>query len=237
MGPLQLLDPLVRAFCDREAIDWARYGEPFLLQLTVEAQELMDDRFKLDSGFFRSVWTSARRVAGRKEFCGILNWAVRNDEPQLANALATVARGIAKHCVTVPPEPPFPPGFVCFRGGGFDDKYRSFFAKGNKFRQPAFLATSFSEQVARGFIARCTMDSKVLWRVHIDPVKKCHHVSLINKTNVPGEEEYLFVAYSAFTVLSADWRAGTTADPHVVELLAAADNRRASEGLYLAPWS
>ena len=81
------------------------------------------------------------------------------------------------------------------------------------------------------------MDSKVLWRVHIDKAKKCSHVSLINKTNVPGEEEYLFVAYSAFTVLSADWRAGTTADPHVVELLAAADNRRASEGLYLAPWS
>ena len=77
----------------------------------------------------------------------------------------------------------------------------------------------------------------MLWRVHIDPVKKCHHVSLINKTNVPGEEEYLFVAYSAFKVLSADWRAGTTADPHVVELLAAADNMAAPEGLCLAPWS
>ena len=237
MSRLQLLAPLVRAFCENEAIDWAGCGESFLRQLTVEADGLMDDPNKLDSGFYRSVWTSASRVAGRKEFCGILNWAVRHDEPQLADALATVARGINKHCVTVPPKPPFPPDFVCFRGGGFDDKYRSFFAKGNQFRQPAFLATSFSEQVARDFIARCTMDSKVLWRVRIDPEKKCNHVSLIRKTNVPGEAEYLFVAYSAFTVLSADWRAGTTADPHVVELLAAVDNMAEPEGLNLAPWS
>ena len=79
--------------------------------------------------------------------------------------------------------------------------------------------------------------SKVLWRVRIDREEKCHHVSLIKKTNVPGEAEYLFVAYSAFTVLSADWRAGTTADPHVVELLAAVDNRRPPEDLCLAPWS
>ena len=122
-------------------------------------------------------------------------------------------------------------------GGGFCDRYRSFFVSGRKFRQPAYLATSFLESKARDFIRMRGGDDCVLWRVHIDPVKKCHHVSLINKTNVPGEEEYLFVAYSAFTVLSADWRAGTTADPHVVELLAAADNRRAPEDLCLAPWS
>ena len=47
------------------------------------------------------------------------------------------------------------------------------------------------------------------------------HVNLVKKTNVPGEEEYLFAPYSAFTVLSASWNAGTTADPHVIELQAA----------------
>ena len=30
---------------------------------------------------------------------------------------------------------------------------RSFFVKGRQFRQPAYLATSFSEAVARGFLA------------------------------------------------------------------------------------
>ena len=49
--------------------------------------------------------------------------------------------------------------------------------------------------------------------------------------------EYLFAPYSAFTVLSAEWRAGTVAEPHVIELLAAVDNKEAPEDLPLAPWS
>ena len=63
------------------------------------------------------------------------------------------------------------------------------------------------------------------------------HVNLVDRTNVPGEEEYLFAPYSAFTVLSVSWNAGTDAAPHVIELLAAVDNREAPEGLPLAPWS
>ena len=42
-----------------------------------------------------------------------------------------------------------PPDNVCYRGGGFDDQYRSFFIKGRKYRQPGFVATSFSRDVAR----------------------------------------------------------------------------------------
>jgi hypothetical protein len=50
-------------------------------------------------------------------------------------------------------------------------------------------------------------------------------------------QEYLFAPYSAFKVLSAQWRAGTAAEPHEVELLAAVDNKGVSEDLPLAPWS
>jgi hypothetical protein len=32
----------------------------------------------------------------------------------------------------------------CYRGGGFLDEHRGFFTPGKKFRQPAYLATSFS---------------------------------------------------------------------------------------------
>ena len=63
------------------------------------------------------------------------------------------------------------------------------------------------------------------------------HVNLVKKTNVPGEEEYLFAPYSAFTVLSARWGAGTVAAPHEIELLAAVDNKAEREDLPLAPWS
>ena len=44
-------------------------------------------------------------------------------------------------------------------------------------------------------------------------------------------------ADSAFTVISATWAAGTDADPHVIELRAAPDNKVAREDLPLAPWS
>ena len=39
-------------------------------------------------------------------------------------------------------------------------------------------------------------------------------------TGLPDEREYLFAPYSAFSVLSATWNAGTKDDPHVIELLA-----------------
>ena len=102
-------------------------------------------------------WTSALQLRGR-EFCFILNRAVRGDEPPLADPTAGLSRGINKLCVSVPPRPPFPPSNVCLRGGGFDDRYRrsaepllralfvialwftvcswlcSFFLKGRKFR-------------------------------------------------------------------------------------------------------
>ena len=74
------------------------------------------------------------------------------------------------------------------------------------------------------------------WQVRIDPTRKCVHVNLVEKSNVPGEEEYLFAPYSAFTVTSVRWGAGTGADPHIIELLAAPDNRGAREDLPLAPW-
>ena len=46
---------------------------------------------------------------------------------------------------------------------------RSFFVKGRKFRQPAYLATSFSEAVARQFLAMRGGSDCVLWRVRSMP--------------------------------------------------------------------
>jgi hypothetical protein len=73
--------------------------------------------------------------------------------------------------------------------------------------------------------------------VRIDPARRCVHVNLVTKRvpGLPDEREYLFAPYSAFTVRSAEWRAGSDADPHVLELVAAVDNE--PEDLPLAPWS
>ena len=67
---------------------------------------------------------------------------------------------------------------------------------------------------------------------------RCQHVNYVNKTNVPNEEEYLFSAYSVFTVKKVTWQANPTgSNPHVVELNAAIDNSEEPEDLPLAPWS
>ena len=187
------------------------------------------------------MWTSYRQLRGQ-EFCSILNEAARADDVDRIGPVAKLSRAVNQLCVTpdnMQPQPPFPPDFVCYRGGGFDDRFRSFFVRGRTFRQPAFLATSFSRSTAENFMRRAQMSTKVLWVVRIDPVHKCRHVNLVTKRvlGLPDEQEYLFAPYSAFSVLSATWGQGTIADPHVIELSARSDNKLASEDLALAPWS
>ena len=228
------LGNLIQAHCGHHGIPYDDdEGENFFDQL----QEDMSAEDSMPQAVQR-IWTSFRSLQGR-EFCAILNEACREDTPERMAPVAALTRAINKMCVCVPPQPPFPPGNVCFRGGGFDDRYRDFFAAGRKFRQPAFLATSFSQATADVFIARSAMPSRVRWLVRIDPERKCNHVNLVTKRvpGLPDEQEYLFAPHSAFTVLSASWNRGTAEEPHVIELKAAPDNREAPEDLPLAPWS
>jgi hypothetical protein len=237
------LDRLLRAYCQKESLDWrndrGNGGSAFFRDLQKEALQNAQDLQNVPVAAQR-MWTSARQLHGR-EFCFILNQATRDDSAQLIEPAAELARAINQLCVTINrpgmPAAVHPPDNICFRGGGFDDQFRTFFAPGRRFRQPVYLATSFSVQVARQFLARAGSPTKIMWRVHIDPVHKCRHVNLVRKSNVSGEEEYLFAPYSAFKVVKATWAAGTVQQPHVVELLAAVDNRGPSEELPLAPWS
>jgi hypothetical protein len=96
-----------------------------------------------------------------------------------------------------------------------------FFAEGKKYRVPGFLATSFQQDVALVFAERAFKDAlahgggsaaqnhAVLWVVHVDPagatnnLKLCRNASLVQKSHVDGEEEYLFVRCAVFTMDSA----------------------------------
>ena len=186
------------------------------------------------------MWTSTLRLQD-KELCSILNYAVRKDDPEIVEPLSILARAINMLCVTVGSASPapavHPPDNICYRGGGFDDQHRAFFNEGKVFRQPAFLATSFERGVAERFVQRSSMPSRILWKILIDPHNKCRHVNLVRKTNVAGEEEYLFAPFSVFTVLRATWTSGTANNPHLVELQSAVDNQAECEHLPLAPWS
>jgi hypothetical protein len=226
------LGELLKGYCQAHGIDWQGEGEPFLQRLQAEALHNLDD--PIDQ-LMQRMWTSAQQLRGR-EFCFIFNDALRSDLATLATSVAALARGVNTLCVSVPPSGPFPPDDVCFRGGGFDDRYRDFFAPRRHFRIPSYFATSFSQAVADRFLLRSTMPKKVRWVVR---TQRCVHVNLVTKRvpGLPDEQEYLFAPYSSFTVRSAEWRAGSDAEPHIIELVAAADNKAEPEDLPLAPWS
>lgn len=233
------LHSLIQGFCRKNSIDWQGHGLPFLKNLQREAKQNLDDPI---AEMTQRMWTSFLELQDT-EFCHILNATVRTDDADLCDETAVVSRGINTLCVTAGREggqaARHPPDNVCYRGSGFDDAYRSFFVVGRSFRQPAYLATSFTQAKADFFLQRSPLPSKVRWLVRIDPVRKCVHVNLVRKRvpNLPDEQEYLFAPYSAFTVTSVTWTEGTVQDPHVIELLAAVDNKEEPEDLPLAPWS
>ena len=239
------LQDLLRAHCETQDIRYRndeglRFFEGLQAEAHVNAGELAGEGGGICQATQR-MWTSTLQLRGR-EFSSILNAAVRDDTLELAPPAADMARAINQLCVNAGRQSStrqHPPNNVCYRGGGFDDSYRDFFAVGRVFRQPAYVATSFSSGTADVFMRRSPLPSKILWRIYIDPERKCNHVNLVTKRvpGLPDEQEYLFAPYSVFTVLRAEWRAGTADDPHQVDLLAAVDNCGPSEELPLAPWS
>ena len=170
----ETLGMLLRSYCRQEEIPWREEGRPFFRALQQEAMENAEELINQIPQAAQRMWTSALQLRGR-EFCFILNAAVRSDDPELVEATAQLTRAINKLCVTAGSAhaPPgrqvgatHPPENLCFRGGGFDDRYRSFFVKGRCFRQPTYLATSFSRDVALRFLHRASAPSKVHQHPH-----------------------------------------------------------------------
>ena len=150
---------------------------------------------------------------------------------------------------------PFPPaGEVCVAAASTTPTSASS-PPGKQSRVPGFLATSFARATATRFLrtAEAYGQQAVLWVVRVDPAgeddqtQRCKHVNFVTHSLVGGEAEYLFTAYSIFTVRAVEWGVGGAA--HRIEIDAATDNRVeaeggdggwatpvGSEGLPLAPW-
>ena len=211
----------------------------------------------------QKVWTSAQQLeheGGGREFCSIFSEIMREDRASLAPHTALLARAINDNNISrtyadaraYPQGPSAKPpnksseADVCWRGGGFMDnaKTRAFFSKGQAYRVPQFLATSFKVTVAEEFLGRARMggavSARVLWKVKLDPAKRCQHVNLLTpeKTHVQGENEFLFAAFSAFTVEKAIWSDSPQKkhSPHEITIRAAPDNLEEPDDLPLAPW-
>jgi hypothetical protein len=226
----------------------------FFKELQAEAFLHTDELLNEVEAAAQRMWTSALRlplgdeVHGR-EFCSILNAAIREDQSDTAHDTAIIVRTINQLLVTRrvnDSQVRFPPAATCWRGGVLPDQHRDFFRPGIKFRFPVFLATSFSENKADEFLYRAHTSRRqpaVKWRIKLDPRGEsqfkfsCKHVNYITRTNVQGEDEYLFVPYSVFTVKAVQVGRGDDDDPHVIELEAAVDNAKESDDLPIAPWS
>ena len=244
--------------------DQKQKGIEFLQQLQGE-WDITDDA---DLAVER-VWSSLQilKLAGSDcasgpEFCFIFSQAIREDRASTARACAILARWLKTNLVGTR-QGVYPPNGVCWRGGGFDDRHREFFelrarafaeAPGSiaeKYRVPGFLATSARRAVTNTFMDRAEAagHTVVQWRIDFDvrgdpqgenlSAYRCKHVNKLRVTHVRGEDEWLFQAYSVFTVKEVKWSEVTPAtvqQPHRITLAAAADNASESEELELAPW-
>jgi len=78
----------------------------------------------------------------------------------------------------------------------------------------------------------------ILYYFHIDKTDGCFHANYVDRTNVPGEDEFLFSPYSVFAVIGNPvWKTNPTwMDPHEVHLQVAVDNKLEDEKLPLALW-
>ena len=187
------------------------------------------------------LWTSAKKLNGR-ELCSIFNQAIRDDNEDMMPAVVMFARGINLLCITrglMPSQATQIPGKT-YRGGALPQQHQSFFEVGKQFRTPQFLSTSKNRRVASNFayMASERGEEPVLWEFVFHEDFGCKHVNFLQRSNVEGEEEFLFTAYSVFTVRSRDIKSGPTnwMDPHKIVLEVAPDNRLYPEDLPLSPW-
>ena len=81
-----------------------------------------------------------------------------------------------------------------------------------------------------------------MWRITFDPRGKedpdcrVRHMTLVSKTLIMGEHEYLFAPYSVFTLVSVKWSEHDLVNPHEFTIQAARDNKEEDECLPLTPW-
>lgn len=217
--------------------------DAFYSELEHEAIEatLMKGRLSEVQAIATRLWSSAEQVGGR-EFCSLLNHAIRTDDEELLPSATIIVRAVNELCVHRRKDPVrWPEDHVTYRGGGLPDGHQRFFEPGKKYRVPMFLATSFQLKMAKSRFARTAQVNglpPVVYIVHLDKDYGCMHVNYLGDGSViDDEDEFLFAPYSTFEVLATRWRPSPTwMEPHEVELKAAVDNMLEPENLPLAPW-
>eukprot|EP01127_Copromyxa_protea_P015167 TRINITY_DN4321_c0_g1_i1.p1 TRINITY_DN4321_c0_g1~~TRINITY_DN4321_c0_g1_i1.p1 ORF type:complete len:209 (+),score=25.98 TRINITY_DN4321_c0_g1_i1:661-1287(+) len=175
------------------------------------------------------------RMGCKEGICTRGHTLYKNDLSECMIPVATICRGINSLCVKRDMAiEKWPKYNKLYRGSCLPpDVLTNFFQPGVTYRCPMYLASSVSRTVAERFTLRSQVQKlqKVLWVIHLDPELKCWHVNHVERTNCPGEEEFLFVPYSVFTVIEI-----VAGNPLEIHLEAAFDNKDHREDLPLCTW-
>ena len=261
------VDALVQAYAKRNGLSLAA-GQAFFATLRTNAlasaigggdsaELLQADQLKFIAV---RLWTSAAKL-GEREFCSILNDAIRDDDSATIGHAVTIAHALNNFCVTRRHDSATPTAWpssnITFRGTAMPRCHRAFFTKGKKYRAPMFLATSVREDVSvDSFLMRLAppnddqtppSQEPVLWRFHLDGTlpqnRRCLQANFIGRTDGTANEEheFLYSPYSAFTVRAVHWEAEPCVNTyerrfHTIDIDVAPDNLREPDDLPLAPW-
>jgi len=211
----------------------------FLKELQAEALQHTNESISEAIWSCMRLWTSAKKL-NQREFCSILNECIRDDDPQLIELAMPLIRGLNQLCIAERglKNMCWPVDNLLYRGAGLPDSQQLDFTANKKYRCPMYLATSKNRDTSLDFCRRIGIDQKpILYTIHLDPKYKPYHVNYVERTQVAGEDEFLFVPYSVFTVVSVDWKANPTwKSPHEVHILASDDNALEPEDLPLVTW-
>eukprot|EP00438_Fugacium_kawagutii_P025945 Skav207670 [mRNA] locus=scaffold1857:237414:237911:- [translate_table: standard] len=138
---------------------------------------------------------------------------------------------------------PWPPSMQLYRGTWMPRNEVEFFEAGTAFRVQQLFATSQNEMNASHFIHSQTEKMKMgqlpVMITVVIPDALCKHVAYLEDlTAEENEAEWLFVAYSAFNVISNEnpQKEATCYDPIKITLQAFPDNQEIRDDLPIALW-
>lgn len=196
-------------------------------------------------------WTAAQQdPVYYKEWCGLLNRMIREDDadlmPGVCKMTATMAGfNVSSRMKALPPIawPSTTHGnemaWTLTRGGRMPDQHVQWYEAnvGGKIRIPMNLATTKDCAKSKDFMNLFSYPAdspKVMFYLELDEHLLCDHVNCLEAlTLVPREQEFLFPPYSCFTTKSVERLDGFTK----ITLSVSPDNSKELENLPVAPWA
>eukprot|EP00927_Polykrikos_kofoidii_P048971 TRINITY_DN43126_c0_g1_i1.p1 TRINITY_DN43126_c0_g1~~TRINITY_DN43126_c0_g1_i1.p1 ORF type:complete len:422 (-),score=42.84 TRINITY_DN43126_c0_g1_i1:59-1201(-) len=208
--------------CPVEATAFRRLLEANV-QATASDPALMHKLLSDPSWVAARCWTSPQRAKlVNKEWCGMLQDALRQDSRSCMEPLVKLFATLNEYCV-VPRSPtaasrivPWPEDNLLYRGGRLPRRHAAWFVQAidekTVFRARGAVPTTAVKSTAITFMIGNSypLEAKqALWIYSLDPVQKCMHVNCLEPTTVCAgarEIEFLFAPYSAFQATRMEWK-------------------------------